>query len=250
MNRSARGFTLVELMLAMGFVSVLLLSVALVAIQTGRMYTRGATLRTVNQSGRTLSDTIRRDFLQARTEKIALGDDGRPVILVRDGGAVRSGRMCLGSYSYVWNAAETLDLYRTRSTALPGVVTLDNKPIGAVRLLDPGAALCQKSDTGGYPLALSSSGAAATHLLRAPQDTQDVPLALYDVAAQRLTAGGATEALYRIEFTLGTSATGELNTPKARQAGRDVSCKAPSEEGANATFCAVNRFDMIVRTNG
>ena len=40
-----KGFTLIELMLAMSFVSVLLLSIAMVGIQAGKMYSRGIVLR-------------------------------------------------------------------------------------------------------------------------------------------------------------------------------------------------------------
>ena len=69
-RRANSGFTLVELMLAMAFVSVLLLSVAMVAVQAGKIYNRGTVMKTVNQSGRTISDVIRRDFLQSSATKI------------------------------------------------------------------------------------------------------------------------------------------------------------------------------------
>ena len=47
-----RGFTLIELMLAIAFISMLLLAIAAVGIQVGRIYTRGIVLRDVNQAGR------------------------------------------------------------------------------------------------------------------------------------------------------------------------------------------------------
>ena len=47
-----KGFTLIELMLAMSFISVLLLSIAMVGIQAGKMYSRGIVLRDVNKAGR------------------------------------------------------------------------------------------------------------------------------------------------------------------------------------------------------
>ena len=31
---------------------------------------------------------------------------------------------------------------------------------------------------------------------------------------------------------------------------RDSSCKAPTEDDNNFEFCAINKFEMIVRTNG
>ena len=31
---------------------------------------------------------------------------------------------------------------------------------------------------------------------------------------------------------------------------RNSSCKAPTEDDSNFEFCAINKFEMIVRTNG
>ena len=49
------------------------------------------------------------------------------------------------------------------------------------------------------------------------------------------------EALYKLTFTLGTSKMSEI---------RNSSCKAPTEDDNNFEFCAINKFEMIVRTNG
>ena len=104
-----KGFTLVELMLAMVFVSVLLLAIALTAIQSGRLYNRGTILRSINQAGRDISDNLRRDFLQANSQKINLGADPADmlgsVIEHKSASGKTGGRICLGYYSYVWNDA-------------------------------------------------------------------------------------------------------------------------------------------------
>lgn len=81
MTRQCRrhGFTLIELMLAMAFVSVLLLAIATIAIQAGKLYNRGLTLKSINQSGREIGDILRRDFLQANAGKIS-GNTGSAVV--------------------------------------------------------------------------------------------------------------------------------------------------------------------------
>ena len=109
MTRQCRrhGFTLIELMLAMAFVSVLLLAIATIAIQAGKLYNRGLTLKSINQSGREIGDTLRRDFLQANAGKIS-GNANSAVVMVQAGGADRSGRLCLGDYSYVWNVPKVV----------------------------------------------------------------------------------------------------------------------------------------------
>ena len=112
-----QGFTLVELMLAMAFISILLLSITMVGIQAGRMYSRGVVLRDINQAGRDISDTIRRDFLQANANKIDSSG-----LRVPNNSSWATGRLCLGSHSYVWNNPRYLDdpslLGANRSTVI------------------------------------------------------------------------------------------------------------------------------------
>ena len=100
MMRRSTGFTIIELTLAMAFISVLLLSIVMTAIQAGRIYNRGAVLRSVNQAGRDVSDTLRRDFLQTNATKIKTDDSAptSPVLEIRDGGEVVSSRFCHGKY--------------------------------------------------------------------------------------------------------------------------------------------------------
>ena len=64
MNRAAKqtGFTLIELMLAMTFISVLLLAIAMTIIQIGTIYNRGVTLKEVSQAARSISDELNRSI--------------------------------------------------------------------------------------------------------------------------------------------------------------------------------------------
>ena len=64
------GFTIIELTLAMAFISVLLISIVLVSIQAGKMYNRGIILRGVNQAGRDIDTVMRQDFLQTENPLI------------------------------------------------------------------------------------------------------------------------------------------------------------------------------------
>ena len=226
-RRANSGFTLVELMLAMAFVSVLLLSVAMVAVQAGKIYNRGTVMRTI-------SDVIRRAFLQSSATKIV--NSANPVILVRESGSVRSGRVCLGQYSYVWNMASAIDDPVIRRSG-SGVVRSNGQDINLARVLDEDAALCQ-STSGSYPMDIEPE--RVTHLLR-PIDGTDVAIAVHDFTASRVTSANNSEALYKVSFTLGTSAVAEL---------QDMACKPPEDNEANFNFCAINNFEMIVRTNG
>jgi hypothetical protein len=57
-SRQSKGFTLVELMLSMAFVSLLLLAIALLVIQISNMYNKGLTLRAVNESGQLIASDL------------------------------------------------------------------------------------------------------------------------------------------------------------------------------------------------
>lgn len=236
MIRRHKGFTLIELVLAMAFISVLLLAIALTAIQAGRLYNRGLVLSSINQAGRNLSDIIRRDFLQA-----AYKSDFAVVNIME--GEYSSGRFCTGQYSYVWNSPKVLDRLSDADIATNNAVvrTSDNRPINAVRLIDSTGAWCQQSPTGSYLNVVPIDN--VTTLLRTQSSEGDVVLALHDLRVAPLTPQDTREGLYRINFVIGTSVVSEINTSKR-------TCKPPNDDEANADFCAINNFEMIVRTNG
>src|SRR5688572_23689793 len=106
---NTRGFTLIELMLAMTFIAVLLIAIAMTTIQISNIYNKGMTLREVNQAGRALSDEFQRSIASAVPFDVTPKLDDSPATItskyvVRDGG----GRLCLGAYTYAWNYGKTI----------------------------------------------------------------------------------------------------------------------------------------------
>lgn len=236
------GFTLIELMLAMAFVSVLLLAIATIAIQAGKLYNRGLTLKSINQSGREISDSLRRDFLQANAGKIS-GNANSAVVMVQAGGADRSGRLCLGDYSYVWNVPKVVS---GEVKAGAGIITEvggphSGRPINFARMIDPDGMLCQKNETTGAYMSTVATD-KVTHLLK-PAGSNDVVLAIHRLKAARVAGDSGADSLYRLEFVLGTSQLEAVNTANG-------TCKPPADNSENLDFCAINSFEMIVRTNG
>lgn len=232
MIRDAKqGFTLIELMLAMTFISILLLSITMVGIQAGRMYSRGVVLRDVNQAGRDISDMFRRDFLQTNAGKINITG-----LRVPNNENWTTGRLCLGAHSYVWNNPKYLD-----DPSLLGANRLfkvDGNPINLVRVVDADGGLCKRDGSGRYPETVDM--AKSSNLLR-PISSGDGSIGIHNVTLEKITSDSSREALYRLTFTLGTSKMSEI---------RNSSCKAPDEAESNFEFCAINKFEMIVRTNG
>src|SRR5688500_5939032 len=106
---NAKGFTLIELMLSMTFISVLMIAIAMTTIQISTIYTKGITLREVDQAGRSASDELQRNIASSAPFDVTPQVDASPATatskyVVRDGG----GRLCIGRYTYAWNYGKAL----------------------------------------------------------------------------------------------------------------------------------------------
>lgn len=221
-----RGFTLVELMLSMAFVSLLLLAIATVAIQAGQIYNRSIAMTDVNKAGRIINDTLRRDFLQANANNIVMQES------LPDAHHKKHGRLCLGQYSYIWNYAPTLD----NPTGHDIVHLSSRQPVNFVRVLDRGGEYCRN----GSKTVNINDG--TQQLLEATPGVGNTALALHNMTVTKITQGANQEEhLYRISFTVGTSKIDEIIAGSG--------CKPPADRRAN-DFCAVNKFETIVRANG
>ncbi len=240
------GFTIVELMLAMSFISILLISIVMISVQAGKMFNRGAVLRSLNQSVRNVGDVMRRDFLQANRQQLMSGGGVGDLAISVTNGVTESGRFCLGQYSYLWNKAETLNQLSEGDdlSSNPTIVTVDGQPINFVRVADPDGALCEQTagpDNNRYPNQINPDS-NITALLKQPTNKDDVVLSVYDLRVVPLVDRG-NEGLFRISYVVGTSASSEIDT-------LDQTCKSPKQNESNFDFCAINNFEMIVRTNG
>ena len=241
-----RGFTIVELAIAMAFISVLLLSIVMISIQAGKMYSRGIALRSVNQSGRSIDTVMRQDFLQTNSRQVSKNSDNTLIFTTNNiiGGVSKpiNRRFCLGSYSYIWNTPEVID--SDGGTYDESAVVLSEKPINFARVVDPNAILCEVDASGKYLNELDAFIDGVTHLLKMPDADGEVVLAVHSLQFLPVAViDDQPEALYRITMTIGTSKMSEINTA-------DQSCRPPAEGESNFEFCAINQFDTIVRTNG
>jgi hypothetical protein len=191
------------------------------------MYSKGLTIKSVNQAGRDLGDSIRRDAASVGVVK-------SPIIQPDAQGAGGLGRLCLGGVSYLWNTHDALQQGNTS-----GVAYSDNiaKKIVLARVVDAGGNYCTKAGET-YPINVSSL--TANEML--PSDNGD--LAIYSLTLVRVPSLSApsvpNEALYDIQYTIGTNDAGSINTG-------DLSCIPPSDANQNYNFCSINNFEMIVR---
>ena len=233
-NRAQRGFTLVELTLAMAFMSILLLAIIFITLQAGKLYAKGETYKTVNQASRELVDGIRRDFSAATSDKILtpnqLGTSGK-----------YAGRVCTGAVSYVWNTA---NLINDSTVAISQKITdIDNKTVVFRRVIDNGAYLCTPDMSGKLPMTIRAD-MESTELLGADGRA----LAVYDAAVKLVQQdpSGNGKALYSLHMTMGTNDPDTTTLDPAS----GYQCRPPTDNTANFDYCSVVEFDTIVRAGG
>lgn len=233
-KKSVQGFTIIELMLAMTFVSVLMVAITMTVIQISNIYNKGTTLRAVDQAGRAVSQDMQ--FTLAAAGPLDIGEAGvgglnyKPQIQI--GGEMSSpdgGRLCTGSYSYIWNTGHGLK-------APVNTFETGNEQIRMVKVRDIGALYC--SDVS-RPIRTTD----ATELLSAGDRELAVQsLKIVQVASDPV----AQQALYSIELELGTNDQDSLDQ-KTTVTTIDTSCRPPSDNMSTRDFCAVSKFEFTVR---
>jgi prepilin-type N-terminal cleavage/methylation domain-containing protein len=223
------GFTLIELMLSMTFISVLLVAIAMTTIQISNIYNKGITLREVNQAGRSVSTELQQSIASSVPFDVTPKSDNSPATetsryVVRDGG----GRLCLGSYSYAWNYGSAL----TGGAGAPAVYNKydNNQSVRFAKVEDAGGSLCADVNLP-VPLAKSSE------LL----STGDRELVLHSFSISETSSDATTnQALYAITMVIGTNDKAQLTTD-------NTSCKPPASGAGNEDYCSVNQWDIIAR---
>lgn len=224
------GFTLIELMLAMTFISVLLVAVAMTTIQIGNIYNKGITLREVNQAGRAVTIELQKSIASSVPFDVTPKVDNSPATATSKyvklpGG----GRLCLGNYSYAWNYGSAL----AGGPGAPAIYNLydDNTtPVHFAKVADAGGALCSNMNT-------TVTRANATEILT----TGDRDLVVHAFTITQTASDASTsQAIYALSMVIGTNDRQQLTTD-------NTSCKPPTSGVGDQDYCSVNRFDIIAR---
>lgn len=217
------GFTLIELMLSMAFVSVLLLAVAMTILQISNIYNKGLTLKDVNHSGRVMVDDIQDTIASSVPFDISASASSRYVS--QDWG----GRLCVGQYSYIWNYGSDIaggDITRMN------VYEDSSDTIRFVKAFDPNGIYCNEASR-------QIKRANAIELLNAGE--HDLAIHLFSIESFDSAHDSRTnQRLYGVRFVIGT------NNQKAitNNAG-EIVCKIFGQADADPSYCAVSRFDIV-----
>ena len=229
MNHRTHGFTLIELVLSMTFISVLLVAIAMTTIQISNIYNKGITLREVNQAGRDVSQELQRSIASSVPFDVTPKTPTSPPTSTSkyvdyEGG----GRLCLGDYSYAWNYGSAL----AGGAGAPAIYNYydDGTPVRFAKVQDAGGALCANTNA-------SIARSAATDLLT----TGDRDLVLQSFSITQTSNDPSTsQAIYAISMIIGTNDRQQLTTDSA-------SCKSPAAGIGDQDYCSVNQFDLIAR---
>lgn len=230
-TKKQQGFTLVELTLAMAFISLLLLAIALTVIQIGSIYNQGTTIKEVNQAARDMNDDLNRNI--SSVDPIDLSKD---YVLTPSAAAPAGGRLCLGSYTYIWNYAKGI------AANSPYVANANGTPVRFMRVADSSKAYCTKSGTAPALKDVRASDLGnAQELLK----IGDHDLGIHDFSFATPVPASAVDAvtheqLYTINYLIGTSDITALNATQ-------TACLAPNLTNANPLFCDVEQFSLVVR---
>lgn len=223
MSHNKRGFTLVELMLSMAFISMMLIAIAMCVIQMSTIYTRGETLRQVNQSSRVVATDLRRTFGEAQVSAINIAQ------------AQSHQRLCTGQFTYVWTDAATAGDVGNMNRYLDAAAG----EIRFTRIVDMGGQYCRTGDASpNVNTPIDAATANPVELL----EEGDRALRVRGFTVQEAGRGDITgQRLYTIRILLGTDTSEAIDVTN-----QTCSVGSGSAE-SDINYCAVNEFTLTVR---
>ena len=124
-SNQTNGFTIIELMIALTFIAFLLIFIVIMTMRITQMYSKGMTLKSINQSSRTIVDQMARDISASTQPETKSVDDGSNTILCTSGATylwnplskIETGDVRLNNIRYKAGArGENIPVYLVRST--------------------------------------------------------------------------------------------------------------------------------------
>lgn len=250
MIKPKKGFTIIELLLSMFFVSMLIVLIGYVTMQIINNYQKGIAIKDVNKTADAIIGDIQRtvfsgagidcavkkgssDFSKASCQGEGLYSDSeedRPVAAM----------ICTGKFAYIWNYGWALK--KGDSDLVKYIKDGKEAPVRMLKITDK--QYCSESGGGKLKDDLKDNDVTKTEMI----EYNDRDLALHSFAITNIVKDDTTnQNLYNIEFVLGTFRNQVLKTEDAR-------CKSPKEAAdekdndvKDLKYCAINKFDFVVR---
>lgn len=269
-----KGFTILELALAMAFLSFLLLAIGMVTIQVAQIYQKGIAIKNVNSVSRELTEEFNQTISASRyqppaetettgfkynvyfeqTKNIELGGVSKEVPI--------NGAFCTGRYSYIWNTGYALnsdnkvtggdsgeDYYNANVRAVyqytdengneTNYENPNGEPLRLLKLRDTSKAVCTSHDPSSN---IYTGGSNPIEILSA----SDGNLALYDLTIfTPVYHANSGHTFFTGSFILGTVRGGVDITLSG-----DYCQDRLANFTTDFTYCSVNKFNFAARAAG
>ena len=260
--KNRNGFTIIEFVLAMAFIGIILMAICMITIQITGIYQKGLSLRAINSTGRQIMDDMSSAVTGSAivtdinpSADVAITDE---MILNKrksyfqynkiNDSRQASGIFCTGSFDYVWNTAETLmDNNNTNA------VLINGKKYKLARIDDNSRKYCDPNATKVNNIVDASIREADVIELI---NNDEADLAVYDFTVYPAMQSESTRhILYPISMIIATKRGGiniNSNGDFCRGMARPYEDESANNEFSMMDFnyCAVNRFDFVVRQTG
>ena len=240
MNHVAKkGFTLIELMLAMTFIAILLLAIAMTVIQLGNIYRKGLSLKEVNQVSRDISSDVRKSL--SSVDAIDLTTD---YVTTTAGG-----RVCFGNYTYIWNTGKVLAPTTPTDSNVVWYGSETNsshtKYVRFAKVPDASKLYCAKSGGGAltYKNIRAVDAAQAQELLSSVQDGGEYKVNINQISLVTSASSydsSTGERLYVFNYVVGSGLNSTMATDQ-------LSCLVDGTVGADAQYCNVKQFSLVIK---
>jgi len=253
-----KGFTLIELMLAMAFVSILIIAIAILVMNIQGIYRRGIAMREVNSTSRAIVDDLTRSINSAPAVVA-----GTHAVRFTNGARIEGGAFCTGFYSYVWRQADFL----LNGPFTGGVRINDSQDYRLLKMRDVGRLLCNPTNlqnaglsgcnvTGGRltcPVSGIHNLTSAAFGFGAPVElisSGGMELALFDFDVFEPARSGVTgHVFYSGSFILGTP-RGARTDASGALFSTDV-CQPPADaDRFDFQYCSINKFNFAASSLG
>lgn len=279
-SKTTQGFTIIELSLALVFLSTLLLSIAFLSMHLMGIYQKGLSIKAVSSTSRNLID----DFSRTISSSSALSKETiektcnsmfsdnvsknnckkTPLNFVYNqvyypiliDGQVRGvpfyGSFCTGQYSYIWNTGYALNenqhykdrhidkVYSSRSAVYKG-----KKEFHLLKVQDPNYSVCtNRLKNKGHPDNYYDGGQGEPEELLSSSEDK---LIFYDfVIFEPTVHENSSHAFYSGTFILGTT-QGNIDIASSSDHCREQSSFGLATE---ANYCAINKFNFAAQAIG
>ena len=279
MKEHKKGFTIIEITLAMTFLAILMVSIATLIMRGTNIYRKGLAMRAINATGTEIIEDITRTvgaasyLVDIHSQDAELGGNGvmeydNNYKLVekyyydytvynenhngKNFNVQYFGVLCTGDYSYIWNTARALDPDFTTKN----FITVNGEKVKMVRVYDREQTQCNKDKNGSVANLAKRNYLPVT--INVPVDNvvelinnDEMDLALYEFNITPATQSAITrQSFISANFILATRQGGiNINANGDFCRGEDNEFK-DEYEGTMFNYCAVNKFSFSARTGG